>query len=232
VSSPLKGEVTVLEPTPVQRAIARRAAEAKATIPEITLDAEVEIDAVVALCRESMGRADKPRLSDFIIKACGVALREFPTVNASYRDGRFELYSRINIGITIPGEGFIAVPTILDADRKSLMDIAAQTRVLADRVREGGLSAGDLAGATFTVADIGVEGIARFQAVISPPQAASVAIASPRSAAVIEAGQVRERQVVTLSMSCDHRILYGADAGTFLSRLRALLARPQDWCSE
>ncbi len=225
MSSPLKGEVTARDPTPAQRAIARRAAESKATIPEIALDAEVEIDAVMARSREP----DQPPLRDFIIKACGLALREFPNVNASYRDGRFELYSRVNIGITIPGDGFIAVPTILDADRKSLIEIAAQTGAFAIRVRDGSLSAGDRAGATFTVSDVGVDGVTRFQSVISPPQAASVGVASPRSAVLIEDGQVREREVVTLTMSCDHRILYGADAGAFLGRLQALLAAPQEW---
>jgi pyruvate dehydrogenase E2 component (dihydrolipoamide acetyltransferase) len=232
MSSPLKGEITVREPTPVQRAFARRAAEAKATVPEITLDVDVEIDAVMALASGLIGAPEEPRLQDFIIKACGVALREFPTVNASYRDGRYELYSRVNIGITIPGQRSVVVPTILDADRKTLIEIAAQTRDFADRVEEGSISAGDLAGATFTVAVIGVEGIARFQSVISPPQAASLAVASPRTATLIEDGRAGERQIVTLAMSCDHRILYGADAGAFLSRLRALLAAPKEWCGE
>ncbi len=233
MSTSLKGEVTVREPTPAQRAIARRVAEAKATIPEITLDAEIEIDAVVAfrggLIDPDDGHAP-PSLRDFIVKAAGLALREFPMVNSSYRDGRFELYSRVNVGITVAGDGFVAVPTILDADRKSLKEIASETRALTDRANQRVVSAAELAGATFTVSDAGVDGIARFQAVINPPQAAILAVGTPRSAVAIDDGQLRERQVATVSMSCDHRILYGADAGAFLNHLRALLARPQEWC--
>ncbi len=222
----LKGEVTIREPTRAQQAIARRVAEAKATIPDITIDAELEMDAVLALQREL---DDVPRAVDFIIKACGLALRDFATVNASYRDGRFELYSRVNIGVTVAGDGFLSAPTILDADRKSVRDIARESRALADRVRAGEISQAELAGATFTISDLGMDAIARFQPVITPPQAATLGIGALRSAVRAEEGGLQERQVLTASMSCDHRIVYGTDAGAFLKRVRGLLIDPREW---
>ncbi|HEY6396827.1 MAG TPA: 2-oxo acid dehydrogenase subunit E2, partial [Solirubrobacteraceae bacterium] len=153
----LKGEVTIREPTRAQQATARRVAEAKATIPDITVEAELEIDAVSAVRGELLdawGTDEAPQLGDFLIKACGLALREFPTLNASYRDGRFELYSRVNIGTTVVGDGVLSAPTILDADRKDLREIARESRRLAHRVRDGAISPAELAGATFTISDL------------------------------------------------------------------------------
>jgi pyruvate/2-oxoglutarate dehydrogenase complex dihydrolipoamide acyltransferase (E2) component len=104
MTTALKGEVTVREPTRAQQAIARRVAEAKATVPDVAVDAELEMEAVIAL-RRGWEAGEAPEVRDFIIKACGLALREFPTVNASYRDGKFELYSRVNIGMTVAADG-------------------------------------------------------------------------------------------------------------------------------
>jgi pyruvate dehydrogenase E2 component (dihydrolipoamide acetyltransferase) len=228
MTAALKGEVTVREPTRAQLAIARRVAEAKATVPDVTVDAELEMGPVIALLRDWTG-GEAPELRDFIVKACGLALREFPSVNASYRDGRFELYSRVNIGITMRGDGFFTTPTILDADRKTLLEIARESRTLAERVREGTISAAELTGATFTVSDLGMHPVSRFQPVITPPQAAIVGIAALRSAVYLDGGRAQERSLLTASMTCDHRILYGADAGAFLERARELLAEPADW---
>jgi pyruvate dehydrogenase E2 component (dihydrolipoamide acetyltransferase) len=228
MTTALKGEVTVREPTRAQQAIARRVAEAKATVPDVAVDAELEMDAVIAL-RRGWEAGEAPALRDFIIKACGLALREFPTVNASYRDGKFELYSRVNIGMTVAADGFVSTPTILDADRKTLHEIARESRALADRVREGAISSADLAGATFTTSEVGMHPISRYQPVITPPQAATLGIAGLRSAVYLDEGQVRQRSVLTVSLTCDHRILQGADAGAFLERLAELLAAPREW---
>ncbi len=232
MTSALKGQVTIREPTRAQQAIARRVAEAKATVPDVTVDAELEINSAIAVRQELMadwGSDEAPQIRDFILKACGLALREFPSVNASYRDGRFELYSRVNIAITLAGEGVLSSPTILDADRKSLRQLARESRTLAGRVREGAISSAELAGATFTISDLGMHGISRFQPIINSPQAASLGIGAARSVVYVEQARIRQREVMTASLTCDHRILYGADAAAFLHRVGALLAAPREW---
>jgi pyruvate dehydrogenase E2 component (dihydrolipoamide acetyltransferase) len=232
MTSALKGEVTIREPTRAQHAIARRVAEAKATVPDVTVDAELQIDAAIAVRREladAWGADEAPQVRDFILKACGLTLREFPTVNASYRDGRFELYSRVNIGMTVAGDGVLSAPTILDVDRKSLREIARESRTLADRVRDGAISSAELAGATFTISDLGMHRIVRFQPVITSPQAATLGLGAVRSAVYLDEARVLERGVLTASMTCDHRIVYGADAAAFLDRVGELLAAPREW---
>lgn len=229
MTSGLKGEVTIREPTRAQQAIARRVAEAKATVPDVTVDAELEMDAVLAVQRDLAD--DAPQVRDFILKACGLALPEFPGVNAAYRDGRFELYSRVNIAITVAGDGVLSAPTILDADRKSLREIARESAALVARVRDRAISSAELAGATFTISDLGVDAVSRFQPVIASPQAATLGIGALRTAVYLDQARVRERAVLTVSLTCDHRILYGADAGAFLDRVRALLAAPREWAA-
>ena len=209
----LKGETTIVEPTRPQQALARRVAEAKATIPELTLDAELELSAL----RPEDGAA----LTDYVIRAVALGLREFPLLNASYRDGHFELHSRVNIGVTIWTDTSQSAPTILDADQKPVTQIAAERRELVQRATDGTISSAELAGATFTIADVAVAGITRFQAVISPPQAAVLALAAPR-----RGGTTALR---TASLSCDHRIVYASLAGAFLARLGELLAAPAAW---
>src|SRR4051794_32005968 len=131
----VKGDVTVVDPTRTQRTIARRIAEAKATVPEFTLQAE--IDVAQALQRP------EPLLA-LVVRAAGQALREVPRANAAYRDGKFELYSRANVGVTVDTEDAYVVPTIFDADRRTPAEIAAALDELADRARAGTITSPDL----------------------------------------------------------------------------------------
>ena len=106
-----------------------------------------------------------------VVKACAIALREHPRANGAYRDGRVELYSRINVGVAVAAQDALVVPTIFDADLKGLRQIASEARALAQRVREGTVTPPELSGGTFTVSNLGMYGISNFQAVINPPQA-------------------------------------------------------------
>jgi pyruvate dehydrogenase E2 component (dihydrolipoamide acetyltransferase) len=224
----IKGAVQVIEPTRTQQLIARRMASAKATIPEFQVTVEVDAEAAFELREQLRGQAEPlPSVNDLVIKACALALREHPRVNGSYLDGRFELYGRVNIGMAVAGEGTLVVPTIFDADRKSLVEIATATRALAGKVRDGTVSPPELAGGTFTVSNLGMFGVARFSAVINPPQAAILAVgtASPR-AVLADDGTVSARRLMELTVSADHRIVYGADAADFLTTVRRRLERP------
>ncbi len=157
-----------------------------------------------------------------------LALRDFPRVNGAYRDGGVETYSRVNVGIAVAAEAALMVPTIFDADRRSVAEIGEIARTLTARVRDGSITPAELAGGTFTVSNLGMYGIDSFSAVINPPQAAILAVGSLRRRAIVDerSGMVVARPTVQLTMACDHRILYGVDAARFLTRLRELLEQP------
>jgi pyruvate dehydrogenase E2 component (dihydrolipoamide acetyltransferase) len=223
-----KGAVTVIEPTRTQQLIARRMASAKATIPEFTVTVEVDAEPALELREQLRNIASPlPSVNDLVVKASALALRAHPNVNSAYVDGHFEHYAAINIGVAVSGEGTLVVPTVFDADTKSLVEIAAQTRVLAGAVREGTISPADLAGGTFTVSNLGMLGVARFTAVINSPQAAilSVGAATPRPV-VRPDGSVAVRRIMELTITADHRIIYGAEAAEFLGTVRKRLEKP------
>jgi len=223
-----KGGVTVINPTRMQQVIARRMSESKATIPEFSITTRVDMDACVALRAQlkAMQSGSAPSFNDMVVKACALALREFPLANSSYRDGAFQLFSRVNIGIAVATEGALVVPTIFDADRKSLGGISEETHRLADRVRSGEVSPNELSGGTFTVSNLGMYGISTFQAVINQRQAAILAVGELSKQPVVVGDSIAIGTRMEMTLVCDHRILYGADAATFLARIRQLLETP------
>jgi pyruvate dehydrogenase E2 component (dihydrolipoamide acetyltransferase) len=222
-----KGEVTVLEPTRVQATVARRMAEAKATVPDFQVHCEVTMDAAIALRAQLRAVVQpSPSLNDLVVKAAALALREHPGVNAAYRDGRFERYSRVNVGIAVATDDALVVPTIFDADQRSVASIAAEARRLATAVRDGTIAPPDLAGGTFTVSNLGMFGMSAMTPVINAPQAAILGVGASRSVLARVDGEVVDRELLTLTLSCDHRIVYGADAARFLARIRELLEQP------
>jgi len=225
-----KGQTTYEELTKLQSTIARRMAESKATAPHFYLQAEIDMSSVVvarARIKTAAGEGDVvPSFNDMVVKACALALREYPRANGAYRDGRFELYSRVNVGIAVAGQDALVVPTIFDADRKGLRQIAAESRALAQRVRDGQITPPELSGATFTVSNLGMYGIDSFSAVINPPQAGILAVGAIKERSVVRDGEVDTAHLMAVNLACDHRILYGAEGAEFLSRIRALLEEP------
>ncbi len=224
-----KGVVTRLEPSRIQVQIAQRMSESKATIPDFTLHAEVALEQAVELRTQlrKAGRGDAvPSYNDMVVKACGLALREHPRANAAYRDGGSELYERVNVGIAVAAHDSLVVPTVFDADRKSLLEIAREARMLAERVRSRQITPAELSGGTFTVSNLGMYGVAGFSAIINPPQAAILAVGELREVPVVRDAQVVPGLRMSIALTCDHRILYGAPAAEFLGRVRQLLEQP------
>jgi pyruvate dehydrogenase E2 component (dihydrolipoamide acetyltransferase) len=223
-----KGEVEIHELTRLQQTVSRRMAESKATAPDFTLTVDVDMTLAVELrSRLKDVTEDAPSYNDMVVKAAATALREHPRVNAAYRDGKFELYSRVNVGIAVAAQDALVVPTIFDADRKSLGQIARDARVAAEKVRAGRITPPEVAGGTFTVSNLGMFGIDEFTAVINPPQAAILTVgALKKRPAVDDSGRVVARDQIRLSLISDQRILYGADAAEFLARVRQLLEQP------
>lgn len=182
----------MLEPSPEERAVGRRAAESRATIPTVELHVELRSGAA-----PTAGR---------LVAACSAALRERPRANAAYRDGRFELYSRVNVGFVVSNEGHYLVPTVFDADLKSPDELDDEIARVSREALAGQLGAGGFTGATFTVWHAARHGLAGAAIPVVPPQAAALA-AGTRA----------------LTLSCDHRILYGSEAAAFLEAISARL---------
>lgn len=226
-----KGQVQIEEPSRGGRLIARRAAESRATVPDVELTTTVDVSALVAArdeLRACGGTEPVPSLTAVVVRACAIGLREDPRANSGYRDGHFELYARVNIGVVITTDDSFLVPTIADADAKSAPELTAEIRSLAERVRAGAITPPELAGATFTVFNLGTLGVDSFSPPIVPPQAAILAVGAAREVPVVRDGAIVTGHEMTLTLVCDHRILYGAQAAKFLLRIRALLERPRE----
>jgi pyruvate dehydrogenase E2 component (dihydrolipoyllysine-residue acetyltransferase) len=225
-----KGETTTQDLTRLQQTVARRMAESKATAPEFVLNVDVDMEEAVDLRKRLKAAAAEgqpvPSFNDFVVKASALALLDFPRANGAYRDGKFELYSRVNVGIAVAGQDALVVPTVFDADSKSLGQISKESRALAERVRAGAITPPELSSGTFTVSNLGMFGIQSFVAVINPPQAAILAVGAMAPTPVVRDGEVVVRNIMRLTLSCDHRILYGADAAEFLGRIRERLENP------
>jgi pyruvate dehydrogenase E2 component (dihydrolipoamide acetyltransferase) len=225
-----KGQTSYQELSKLQSTIARRMAESKATAPHFYLEAEVDMTRAVAARAAIKAGAREgdavPSFNDMVVKACALALREFPRANGAYRDGRFELYSRVNVGIAVAGQDALVVPTVFDADRKGLRQIATESRALAGKVREGKIAPPELSGGTFTVSNLGMYGIDAFAAVINAPQAGILAVGAIKERPAVRGGEIVPAQLMNVTLACDHRILYGADGAEFLARIRALLEEP------
>jgi pyruvate dehydrogenase E2 component (dihydrolipoamide acetyltransferase) len=219
-------DVETVALTGTQRTIARRMSEAHATVPDFQVRTEVDVTQLQEI-RRSMKAANRgASINDFVVRACALALHDHPRANATYRDGAFDLHARVNVGVAVAGEGTLVVPVIFDADAKSVTQLADESRALAAKVRDGTITPAELSGGTFTVSNLGMYGVTSFTAVITPGQAAVLAVGAAVDRPAAYDGDIVMRSVMDLSLSCDHRILYGADAAAFLADLRELLEQP------
>ncbi|MBA3301151.1 MAG: 2-oxo acid dehydrogenase subunit E2 [Thermoleophilaceae bacterium] len=223
-----KGKITIQELSKLQATVARRMAESKATAPEFEVHMEIDMGLCVELRQRLKDISDPaPSFNDMVLKAVALALREQPRANGAYRDGHWEIYGRVNVGLAVAAQEALVVPTIFDADQKSLGEIAREARAAIGRVHDGSITPPELAGGTFTVSNLGMFGVERFSAIINPPQAATLAVgALKRKAVADEGGRILAADMMGATLVCDHRILYGADAARFLARVRELLESP------
>ncbi len=224
-----RGAVVEVPHTATQRTIAQRMSESRSSIPEFTLECEILMD-VASQLREDLrsgGYDPLPSYNDLVVRAAALALREFPSLNASYADGKALRFGRINVGIAVATDDALIVPTVFDVERKSVFEIAVESRRLAERARARSLTAEELVDGTFTVSNLGMFGVRRFHAVINHPQAAILSVGEVAQRPVVgEDGQLAARLTMEVALSCDHRLVYGAEAAKFLQRLRELLEHP------
>jgi len=213
-----KGQTEVREPSAAERAVARRTAEARATVPDLELSVDVEVSG-------SLERAlsEGCSLDALLVAACAAGLRTVPQANGAYRDGQFERYSRVNVGFVVSASDAYLIPTVFDADQKSLRDLADDLARLSAAAAAGELTSPAFSGATFTLWNAGPLGVDRAGIVLSPPQAAAITAGAVRDAPIVRDGQVVPGRLLTLTLACDHRVLYGAAAAGFLRAVAAAL---------
>ena len=224
----LRGPTTRVSLSTTGRTIARRMTQSRTEIPSFEVVVQADMSTIVELRRNAAEFVDLvPSLNDFVVKAAAIALREHPAFNSSFVDGQPERHGRVNVGVAVATDDALLVPTVVDADLKDLAAIAAETRGLVARAHSRRLSPEELTASTFTVSNLGMFGVHSFTAVINPPQVAILAVgAVSRSPVETTDGGVVFRDVVTLTLTSDHRAVYGADAARFAARLRQLLEHP------
>jgi pyruvate dehydrogenase E2 component (dihydrolipoamide acetyltransferase) len=211
-----------------RKVTARRLAESKREAPHIYLTRTIDVEELLAF-RATLNTALAPgkvSVNDLIVKACATALRDHPALNVSFTEDHLLVHKRVHIGVAVAIEDGLLVPVIRDADRKSVSQIAAETRELAGRARERRLTAQEMSGGTFSVSNMGMLGVDSFTAVINPPEAAILAVGAIREEAVVRDGAVVPRHRMTITLSVDHRACDGATGAMFLGRLAELLESP------
>jgi len=214
----------------VQMIIARRLTESKQTIPHFYVSSEVDMTDLLAMRQTLNANAGeggvKVSVNDLIMKACALALEQFPEVNSSLKDDHFIRYKRIHVGMAVDAPTGLVVPVIHDANTKGVRSIARESKALIAKARNNKLTPADLEGGTFSVSNLGMMDASNFIAVINPPQAAILAIAATRKQFVPIDGQPVIRDLMTMTMSTDHRILSGAAVARFLQEVKRLLQDP------
>jgi pyruvate dehydrogenase E2 component (dihydrolipoamide acetyltransferase) len=222
-------EVEHEELTRMQTIVARRMVESKTTVPHFYLSTEARMDEAVRIqkqIRETVTGAEKLTISDLVMRASALALRRFPGVNASWGGDHIELKRRINIGFAVAQPKGLVVPVLKDVDAKDLVQISIESRQLIERARAGKPSPQDLEGGTFSISNLGMFGITEFAAVVNMPEAAILAVGAVTDRPVVESGQVVPGKLMTMTLSVDHRVLYGADGAQFLAEVKRLLENP------
>jgi pyruvate dehydrogenase E2 component (dihydrolipoamide acetyltransferase) len=213
----------------LQRTIARRMAESKPGAPHFYLERDLDVTALIAMRKELVTASPDgqgPSVNDLIVRAVALAVAERPDAVRRFDGDSLVAPAGVHVGVAVTVDGGLMVPVVRDAHTKRVAELAAEIRDLAGRCRDGTITPPELEGSVITVSNLGMFGIDRFAAVINPPEAAILAIGRAKPAAVVVDGEVRVRDMMSVTLSVDHRVLYGAEAATFLGRIAELLERP------
>ena len=223
------GEVEEIELTSIRKTIARRLTEAwQAPVFQLTVSVDMtrslELrERLVARLREG---ETKPTVSDLLTKVAASALLRHPAVNAHFTGDKILRFPSAHVGIAVAAPNGLVVPVIRDADRKTIQEIAADRAALVGRARDGKLQRDDLADGTFTISNLGMFGIEQFVAVLNPPQAAILAVGTTEQKPVVVDGEIVVRPLMSMTITCDHRAIDGADGAGFLRTVKELLEEP------
>jgi pyruvate dehydrogenase E2 component (dihydrolipoamide acetyltransferase) len=232
--------------SPMRKTIARRLSESKRTVPHFYLTIDVDAGKLVALReqingelaaetagttgkRAAAGEEAKPfkvSVNDLLLKAVAAALARVPECNAQFTEEAILVHSRIDVSVAVAVPEGLVTPVVRNADRKSVVAIAREVRELAARARAKKLKPEEMSDGTFSVSNLGMFGIDEFAAVINPPEGAILAIGQVREVPVVENGALAIGKRLSMTLSCDHRVIDGAVGASFLAELRALVERP------
>ena len=223
------GEVEEIELTSTRKTIARRLTEAwQAPVFQLTVSADMTRS--LELRERLVGRLregeTKPTVSDLLTKFAAAALLRHPAVNAHFTGDKILRFPFAHVGIAVAAPNGLVVPVIRDADGKTIQEIAADRAALVGRARDGKLQRDDLADGTFTISNLGMFGIEQFIAVLNPPQTAILAVGATEEKPVVIGGEVEVRPLMSLTITCDHRAIDGADGAGFLRTVKELLEEP------
>lgn len=226
VPEPQQGEETVTLSL-IQKTIARRLSESKRTVPHFYVSNEIDMSSALAMRQKlnaSVGEGGvKISVNDLIIKACALALEKFPEVNSSFKEGQFIRHQQINIGIAVDIPNGLVVPVLHDANIKGLRSIAREAKALVEKARTNKLAPNDFQGGTFSISNLGMMDVSDFIPVINPPEAAILAVAASRKQFVPINDQPVLRDIMKVTVSADHRVIYGATVARFLQEVKRLL---------
>jgi pyruvate dehydrogenase E2 component (dihydrolipoamide acetyltransferase) len=221
---------TIIDPSPMLRAVARRMSESKSQVPHFYLQCEIDMGKALALREELNAElaADgiKLTVNDLIVRACALALRDHPQFHRSWIDGKLHQHAAAHVGIAVALDEGLIVPVIRDADSLPLRELAVVARDLVGRARSGSLRQNEIEGGTFSVSNLGMLGITSFQAIINPPEPGILAVGSVVERAIGIGGQVVVRPLMAVNLSVDHRAASGADGARLLQTVTRYLEHP------
>jgi pyruvate dehydrogenase E2 component (dihydrolipoamide acetyltransferase) len=202
--------------------------QSKGPVPHFYVTSEIAMDRAGSLRAELQALPEVPKITvtDLVVRAVALTLTKHPGINASFQGQALRRHRAVHIGIAVAVEDGLITPVLRDCERRSLREIAAETRDLVERTRQRKLRAHELSGATFTVSNLGMFPVEEFSAIINPPEGAILAVGAILDKPVVENGQLRVGQRMRVTLSCDHRVTDGAAAARFLADLKALLEAP------
>ena len=212
-----------------RRQIARVTSRSKQEIPHFYVSAEIDMSHAMEMRRQLNSRLDddsRVSVNDLVVKASVDALETFPSFNASYSDDGIVMHDSVNVGLAIAQDDGLLVPALLDCAGKSLVELAAASKDLARRAGSGALQAQEYAGATFAISNMGMFGVTSFVAIIQPPQSAILAVGAVATQAVIRDDEVVAADMMTATLSADHRVVDGADGARFIGEIKRILENP------
>jgi len=229
VSAPGEGD-EVRELSPMLKAVARRMTESKTTVPHFYVSSEIDMTRALQL-RKELNEAladsgEKVSVNDLIVRASAQALVQHPQAHRSYVDGTHVYHAHAHVGIAVALDDGLIVPVLRDADTKSLRQIAVEARDLAERARAGKLRQREIEGGTFTVSNMGMLGVSAFAAIINPPESTILAVSATIQRPVVRDGAVAVGDIMSVTLSCDHRACSGADGARLLQTVKRHLEAP------
>lgn len=213
----------------MQRTIVQRMLESKGAAPHFYVTSEIDMTEAVALRRQINGALPDGQgisFNDMVVKGVGLALRAVPEVNSAYRDGRFVRFKGVHVGVAVAIPDGLVVPVIRHADRKSLVQIGADTKDLIEKARTRKLAIPDMEGSTFSITNLGMFDVDQFTGIINQPNAGILAVGAITRKPVVKDDQIVIADRMRVTVSADHRVLYGADAARFLRELKRILEHP------